>query len=162
MTSEERWANYRAAMRRAAERRAKAAQPAVDRWEAKQWATPSAETVSNARLEESLDYWMERCTHFENVASKTWGDLSVARQERDAARAEAARLREDHAGRALGEQIAKRSQERDAARAEAERLRELLRECQPEVVDRHGAMHVDMPWSWWERRTAALAQEPKQ
>jgi len=44
---------------------------------------PSAETVSNARLEESRDYWMERCTHFENVASKTWGDLSVARQERD-------------------------------------------------------------------------------
>jgi hypothetical protein len=49
--------------------------------------------MSDEPSAEKLNYWMERCTHFENVASKTWGDLSVARQERDAARAEAAALK---------------------------------------------------------------------
>jgi len=101
--------------------------------------------MSDEPSAEKLNYWMERCTHFENAAAK--------------AQAEAARLREDHAGRALGEQIAKRSQERDAARAAVARLRQWLR------IFREDLRVTGSDTSPEERIAqidAALAQEPKQ
>lgn len=130
------------------------------------------ELAEKLKLAEAFDQArLSQIKHAEFATFAAQENYANASKERDAARAEAGRLMAEGAVRQVRHDTDYARMALSLTRAGADAhdvvadqldaALQLLRECEPEVADRRGAMHVDMPWSWWERRTAALAREPK-